>query len=79
MQVIKSYASAECNTFDVVVNGQTVAYYYEHFAHPETGEKLEAPVFEIYYEFDGEEYVASLLSEDFEDIEEVLADIQLAL
>lgn len=78
MQVTKTFTSAECNTFDVIVDGQTVAYYYEHFAHPETGEKLEAPVFEIYYEFDGEEYEASLLTEDFEDIEEVLADIELA-
>ena len=75
MNIIKTYTSAECNTFDVIVNETLVAYYYEYFVNPETNEKLENPVFEIYYDLNDGFFDASLITEDFADIEEILDDL----
>lgn len=72
MNIIKTYTSSECNTFDVIVNEEIVAYYYEHFVNPETNEKLEKPVFEIYYDLNDGDYDSSLVTEDFEEIEDIL-------
>lgn len=75
MKIIKTYTSAEANTFDVIINETVVAYYYEHFVNPETNEKLENPVFEIYYDLNDGDFDASLLTEDFADIEEILDEL----
>ena len=75
MNIIKTYTSAETNTFDVIVNETVVAYYYEYFVNPETNEKLEKPVFEIYYDLNDGDFDASLITEDFADIEEILDDL----
>ena len=83
MNIIKTYTSPETNTFDVIVNETVVAYYYEYFVNPETNEKLEKPVYEIYYDLnDGGLYDlndgyfdSSLITEDFADIEEILDDL----
>ena len=72
MKVIQTYTSPEANTFDVIINDNVVAYYYEHFVNPETNEKLNTSVFEIYYDKDEDDYNSSLLSDDFDDIEEIL-------
>ena len=72
MKIVQTYASPEVNTFDVIINDNVVAYYYEHFVNPETNEKLNTSVFEIYYDKDEDDYNSSLLSEDFDDIEEIL-------
>ena len=40
MKIVQTYASPEANTFDVIINDNVVAYYYEHFVNPETNEKL---------------------------------------
>ena len=75
MNIIKTYTSAEANTFDVIINETVVAYYYEHFVNPETNEKLENPVFEIYYDLNDGDFDASLITEDFADIEEILDEL----
>lgn len=75
MKIIKTYTSAEANTFDVIINETVVAYYYEHFVNPETNEKLENPVFEIYYDLNDGDFDASLLTEDFADIEAILDEL----
>lgn len=75
MKIIKTYTSAEANTFDVIINETVVAYYYEHFVNPETNEKLENPVFEIYYDLNDGDFDASLLTEDFDEIGEILDEI----
>ena len=72
MNIIKTYTSAECNVFDVFINDNIVAYYYEHFVNPETGEKLENTVYEIYYDVNDRSFDSSLVTEDFEEIEDVL-------
>ena len=76
MKIVQSYSSPECNTFDVIVNDTVVAYYYEHFVNPETNEKLSTSVFEIYYDYNEGDYDSSLLTEDFEEIEEILFDLE---
>ena len=76
MKIVQTYASPEFNTFDVIINDNVVAYYYEHFVNPETNEKLNTSVFEIYYDkvcdLIENDYISSLLTEDFDDIEEIL-------
>ena len=72
MKIVQTYASPEANTFDVIINDNVVAYYYEHFVNPETKEEMNTSVFEIYYDKDEDDYNSSLLSEDFDDIEEIL-------
>jgi len=76
MKIVQSYSSPECNTFDVIVNDTVVAYYYEHFVNPETNEKLSTSVFEIYYDYNEGDYDSSLLTEDIEEIEEILFDLE---
>jgi hypothetical protein len=72
MEIIKTLTSMECDSFDVIIDGKIVAYYYEHFINPETREKFEKPVFELYYDEQDGEYDEVLITEDFEDIEGVL-------
>lgn len=81
MIIKKSFSDAEANTFDVIdENDVQVAYYYEHFVHPDTKEKLESPVYEIYYDYDGEyaDYASSFVTEDFQDIEEIIEGFDFA-
>jgi hypothetical protein len=75
MKIVQTYSSPECNTFDVIVNDIVIAYYYEHFVNPETNEKLSTSVFEIYYDYDEGDYNSSILTEDFEEIEEILEEL----
>ena len=75
MKVIQTFTSPEANTFDVIVNDTVVAYYYEHFVNPETNEKLSTSVFELYYDFDEDEYLSSILTEDFDEIESILEEL----
>ena len=51
----------------IIQNNNKVAYYIEHYNNPITEEKLENTVFEIYYEFDGEEYIASAVCDTLEE------------
>ena len=77
-KVVKSYSSEECNTFDVINDeGVIIAYYYEHFVDPSSNEVLQNPVFEIYYDYSGEnDYDSSLLSEDFSDIVDIIDSLE---
>ena len=75
LKVTQSYASSECNEFEVY-NRKNVklAYYVEHFKNPITAEVLPKPVFEIYFDYNDEddEYTSSLISENFNDIVDVI-------
>jgi hypothetical protein len=72
MQIIKTLTTAQCAKFEVTIDEKLVAYYYEHSINPETGEQFENPVFELYYdELDGD-FDEILITEDFEEIEEIL-------
>ena len=75
MKVIQSYSSPECNTYDVIINDVVVAYYYDHFINPETNEKLNTSVFEIYYDYNEGDYESSLLTENYKDIEYILENL----
>ena len=75
MNIIKTYTSSACSRFDVIINEKLVAYYYEHSIHPETGEQFEQPVFELYYdELDGQ-FDEILITEDFDEIDEILFEL----
>mgnify|MGYP003334017653 CR=1 FL=1 len=49
MKIVKTYEDKNCKEFDIFVNDEKVAYYVEYIKNPETEEKLESPVFEMYY------------------------------
>jgi hypothetical protein len=76
MKVIQTYSDSEYNTFDVFNDDNVmIAYYYEHFVHPETKEKFNTSVFEIYYDYDMEyeEFTNSEIIDNIDDFEETLA------
>jgi hypothetical protein len=82
MRTEKSFESAEGNTFDVYnKNNQLIAYYYEHFFDPETNERLENPVFEIYYDFedcdDSTTSTESYITENKDEIINLLVDLEI--
>jgi hypothetical protein len=69
MKVTLTYSDAECKSFDVFNDDNVmIAYYYEHFVHPETKEKFNTSVFEIYYDYDVEyeEFTNSDIIDDIE-------------
>ena len=63
----QSYASRYCNEYDILDNGKLIGYYIEHFHHPLTEEKLDNPVYEIYYDYDDEEYTSSAIADTLEE------------
>ena len=77
-KVVSVHSSEECNTFDVVNDdGVILAYFYQHLTDPVTNKVLQTPVFEIYYDYDGEkDYDSSLLSEDFDDIVDIIDSLE---
>ena len=71
-KILKVFESAECNEFDLFEGDEKIGYYYEHFVHPETGEKFDSPVFEIYYDNTSDDpenpdYTSSIIIEDEEE------------
>ena len=74
--VIQTYSSAECNEFDVLCDNVRIGYYIEHFNHPETGERLDSTIYEVYYDYDSEfdECLASMIFDDFDDFAEFMYD-----
>jgi hypothetical protein len=63
---VKSFSSVECNEFDLFNDeGIRIGYYIEHFVNPETSEKLDDTVYEVYYGFDADmDAAASFVTED---------------
>jgi hypothetical protein len=53
------------NVFDIFQNSVKVGYFYEYFVHPETGEKFDSPVYEVYYDntSDDPEYCSRVLDQ----------------
>ena len=75
MKVTLTYSDEECKSFDVFNDDNVmIAYYYEHFVHPETKEKFNTSVFEIYYDYDVEyeEFTNSEIIDNIDDFEEKL-------
>jgi hypothetical protein len=67
---VLSFSSAECNEFDLFNEDNIrIGYYIEHFVHPETSEKLDSPVFEVYYDCadDEEDFQESAIYDDEEE------------
>ena len=67
MKFVKTYEDNNCKEFDIFDNDEKIAYYIEHYNHPITEEKLENTVFEIYYNFDNEEFTASAICDTLEE------------
>ena len=68
IESVLSFSSAECNEFDLFnEDGVRIGYYLEHFVHPETSEKLDSPVYEVYYDFENDDFAASFVTEDEEE------------
>ena len=78
-KVIQSYSSAECNEFEIFSNDEKISYFVEHFVNPETNERLENTVFEVYYDYDSEfdECLASMIFDEFDDFAEFNDDYVL--
>ena len=72
MKIIQSFKSEKCNTYDVYHRNRHVAYFYEHFYHVIDDTKLERTIFEIYYDKEDNEFIASTITENFSDILEVI-------
>jgi len=71
---VQYHESAECNAFDIFQYSEKVGYYYEHLVHPETGEKFDSPVYEVYYDNQSDDpeepdYCASVVFDDEDDFE----------
>ena len=67
MQFIKTYSDNNCSEYDIIQNNEKIAYYVEHINHPLTEEKLDNPVFELYYDYDDEEFTASVIADSLND------------
>ena len=67
MKFIKTFEDKNCIEFDIIDNDEKIAYYVKYFVNPMTEEKLESPVFEMYYDFDGEEFLSSVLADSLEE------------
>ena len=72
MQFKMTYSDNNCKEFDIIQNDTKIAYYIEHYNHPLTNEKLDNTVFEIYYNFDDEEFTASAICDSLEEALEYL-------
>ena len=72
MKFVKTFEDKNCKEFDIFVNNEKIAYYIEHYNHPITEEKLENTVFEIYYNFDDEEFTSSAICDTLEEALEYL-------
>ncbi len=77
MKVVQSYASKECNEFEIVVNDVTIAYYIEHFKHPINANVLEKPMYEIYYDYneDDNDYTSSIVTDNYNELQDVIDSI----
>lgn len=74
---VQYHESAECNAFDIFQYSVKVGYYYEYFVHPETFEKFDSPVYEVYYDDQGTDdfpdYCSSVI---FDDLNTARADFE---
>ena len=66
-KTVLTYSDNNCKEYDIIQNDTKIAYYIEHYNHPLTEEKLDNTVYEIYYNYDGEEYIASAVCDTLEE------------
>ena len=62
MQFKLTYSDNNCKEYDIIANNAVIAYYIEHNVHPVELTKLDNPVFELYYDYDDEEYTSSVIA-----------------
>jgi hypothetical protein len=76
MKVVQSYASKECNEFEIVVNDIAIAYYIEHLKD-ENCNVLEKPLYEIYYDYneDDNDYTSSFVTDNYNELQDVIDSI----
>jgi len=68
IESVLSFSSAECNEFDLFNEDKVrIGYYIEHFVHPETLVKFDSPVYEVYYDFENDDFAASFVTDDEEE------------
>ena len=66
-KTVLTYSDNNCKEFDIIQNDTKIAYYIEHYNHPLDFTKLDNTVYEIYYNYDGEEYIASAVCDTLEE------------
>jgi len=79
LSIVLFDSSSDYKTYNVVDSNNTIiAYYYEYYVNPETNEKLDNTVYEIYYDYDDEteDYLTSTLTDDYDDILEVIDSLE---
>ena len=79
LSVVLFDSSSDYKTYNVVDSNNTIiAYFYEYYVNPETNEKLDNTVYEIYYDYDDEteDYLTSTLTDDYDDILEVIDSLE---
>ena len=57
-----TYSDINCKEYDLFVNDEKIGYYVEYYNHPVELTKLDNPVFELYYDYDDEEYTSSVIA-----------------
>ena len=67
MKIVKVYQDDICKEFDIIINNKKVAYYYEFSKSPITNEILDNPVFEMYYDYDGNDYNSSIIADTLDE------------
>ena len=67
MKIVKVYQDDICKEFDIIINNKKVAYYYEFSKSPITNEILDNPVFEMYYDYDGNDYNSSIIADSLDE------------
>ena len=78
MTITQTFSSIQCNEYDVFNEfDEKVAYYSQYFVNKHTLEKLENAVYEIYYDYDETDgdYSSSFITEDFNDVQEIIDDL----
>lgn len=62
---VKIFASPKCNEYYLFDDANNhVGYYYKHFVNPESLEKLDSPVFEVYYDKEDGDFNSSMIFDD---------------
>ena len=77
-KVVKTFSSSESDTFDVInEQGVVLAYYYVNYRDPISNKVLKEPVYDIYYDYDGEDdYDSSLITDNFDDIVDIIDSLE---
>jgi hypothetical protein len=69
-----TYKDETCEEFDIFENEKYLGYYVKYYNHPITEEKLDNPVFELYYDYsrEYEEFLSSVVADSLNECLEYL-------